>query len=223
MNYEFDFENPDADAYDRRSTNGATGGRAGGLTHQPVGSFGIDRPAPEPIYATVTRKLNPNFVLGGVLAVGGMWVLSGLVTSLGQANPNNQMLEASSIQAEAYKVMIESQSKAMQAVANQRPACIALVCNTAEPSQPQPIYEPPAQTIQQAPMVEKEGYSPLPAATPTPIAAVPTDATTVAFWAHHMSDRPYIDEWHRYCSTNWDFQPECQALRLALTNQFANQ
>ncbi len=231
MSYQFDFENPDAASYDRRSGNGASGGVAGGLTHTPVGSFGMDRPAPEPVHTVVLRKVNPNFMFGGLIAVGGMGVLTLLVTSLGQANPNNQMLETSNLQAEAFKTMIESQSQAMQAVANQRPACIALVCNTSEPRQSEPQYEAPVQSVQQMPTGEGEGYSespspvpssPSPSATPTPL-AVPTDATTVSFWLHHMNDQAYIDRWHQHCAANWDTQPECQALRVALINQFANQ
>lgn len=190
------------------SGSGASGGIVSG------GSFGEMAPYSEvPTLLTYATRINPNLVIIGGLVVGGFFALQGLIQGLGKANPNNAMLETQKVQAEAYKSMVTATSESLKTVANQRPACIAIVCNFPEAPQlaqpaPQPpdypdYYEPPDQPP-----------SGIPIATFEP----PTNPASAEFWRYQRSqnNHAYINSWIHYCNSVVWQASECIALSSAL-------
>lgn len=194
----------------------------GGLVHG--GSFGEDALAAPTAMMLYLRQINPNLVIIGGLAIGGIFALNGLISGLGKANPNNSMLETQKIQAEAYKSMVTATSDSLKTVANQRPGCVAIVCVYPDGNQPKPQAQPEQQPYApQYPPQYPEYYQP-PAQSPTvPIAnlasaLVPTNPATVEFWRyqHYQNNQAYISDWMGYCNgVAWQAS-ECIALSSAL-------
>ena len=100
------------------------------------GSFGEDALSHSRT-TTYLQQINPNLVVTGSFALGGLFILTLLIAGLGKANPNNQMLQAQQVTAQANGTALTATTDALKTVANQRPSCIAIVCNfpDAQPAQ----------------------------------------------------------------------------------------
>lgn len=156
-------------------------------------------------------KINPNLLIAGAIAIGGLFTISSVINSLGKANPNNAMLETQRIQAETNEQIVTATVDSLKAVVQQRPSCIAIVCNVPEQAATttQPSQQPP------------DLYQPVPATISfqQQTAAIPTDGTTVEYWDYYeQRDHQLITQWITHCRiSNWSSQ-ECTALSTALNN-----
>jgi hypothetical protein len=188
------------------------------------GSFGEMAPYSEtPTLLTYATRINPNLVIIGGLAIGGIFAFNGLILGLGKANPNNSMLETQKIQAEAYKSMVTATTDSLKTVANQRPGCVALVCIYPDANQQEQPQAQPAQPSPQYPDYPEYYEPPAQSPSSTPIAnlastLVPTNPSTVEFWRYqrYQNNQTYINDWINYCnSVAWQAS-ECIALNSAL-------
>jgi hypothetical protein len=202
-----------------------------GLNDEPsggrlaVGDFGSSNMQLHPGEMTTlqyVQKINPNFAIGGVLAVLGIGVMSFLVGSLGTANPNAQLLAAQTTQAESNKALMQAQSEALKAVANQRPACIALFCSTSEAPDAQayqaPTYQQPPDVAQyQSPQYQSPQPPDVDRAQPQPYqeAISPPAEPVQSPWVEWVKDPVFRQQWVDYCSPNWDIEARCQELRAS--------
>jgi hypothetical protein len=230
---QIDLDDPnDAYAADR-ATGGVTIGTplANLTTGNPFGEDALAPPATLPLYL---QQINPNLVVCGGFVLAGIFALNLLVAGLGNANPNNQMLQSQQVTAEANGTALTATTDALKTVANQRPSCIAIlgVCNapdqTSEPVQQTPAELPPLypdfypdQYLDQSP--DQFPNHSLPAQSATLTVTVPTNASTPDFWRYQWQQDPaYVYEWIRYCqsqgspySPGWQ-SPECRALSSLL-------
>lgn len=195
----------------------AASGAAGGIVSG--GSFGEDALAPSAATLLYLRQINPNLLVVGGFVVGGILALNALVVGLGRANPNNQMLETRQIEAEANKVTVTATTDALKAAVNQRPACIAIVCNFPAPAQS--LAPLPAQPVLPQPLPpESPGYYQAVAASAT---TVQIDATMPEFWRYQQQQHPdWVEQQITACRAQGGFDagwqsPQCQALSQALS------
>ena len=170
------------------------------------GSFGEDALSKPATTTQYLQRINPNLVITGGFALGGLFALSLLIAGLGKANPNNQMLQAQQVTAEANGTALTATTDALKTVANQRPSCIAIVCNF-------PATEP-AQATQPPPIEQYPDYYQQP--TQTIAATVPNGPTSPDWWRQQrQTDPAYVQGWVNFCpSVRW-MSGECQAISQA--------
>jgi hypothetical protein len=175
------------------------------------GGFGEDALSKPATATQYLQKINPNLVITGVFALGGLFALSMLIAALGKANPNSQMLQAQQVTAQANGTALTATTDALKTVANQRPSCIAIVCNFPDAK--------PAQEVQQ-PVEQYPDYYQQP---PQTIAAtVPTDPRQPDYWRFWLQqDHNYVDRYVAYCRSQGGYgiglqTPACQALSQTL-------
>jgi hypothetical protein len=207
--------NDSDNSYDANSPL-ATGGLATG------GSFGEDALAAPSTTMLYLRQINPNLVVGGALLLGAIALLSLLVAGLGKANPNNQMLQAQTATAQANSTALTATTDALKTVANQRPSCIAIVCNfpdaqSAQAAQP-PVEPHPDYDQASTGSGFNNQLSPTAASQPAqPItAAVPNDPTLPDWWRQQWQTDPnYVQQWINFCpAVRWE-SDECRAISQA--------
>lgn len=213
------------DANDAYAPDRPTGGVAIGTplasltTGNPFGEDALAPPATLPLYL---QQINPNLVLCGSFMLAGIFGLNLLVTGLGKANPNNQMIQSQQATAVANGVALTATTDALKTVAKQRPSCVAIlgICNAPEP-EPEPYPRLPAAPYPDYP--EQYLDDPSGPQVVTLAATVPTDAQTPDFWRYQWQQDPaYVREWITYCQTEGGaFAPgwqssECRALSFML-------
>ncbi len=217
------------DANDAYAADRANGARTLGTpvadltTGNLFGESALVPPATLPLYL---QQINPNLVICGGFMLAGIFALNLLVSGLGNANPNNQMLQSQQVTAEANGAALTATTDALKTVANQRPSCIILgICNAPDPPS-EPVQSPtPAEPSPIYPDYYPDQYPDFqpPAQPATLTATVPTDASTPDFWRYQWQQDPaYVYEWISYCqsqgspySPGWQ-SPECRALSTLL-------
>ena len=176
------------------------------------GSFGEDALSKPATTTQYLQRINPNLVITSVFALGGLVILTLLVAGLGKANPNNQMLQAQQVTAQANGTALTATTDALKTVVSQRPSCIAIVCNFPDAQ--------PAQATQPPPIEQYPDYYQQP--TQTIAATVPTDLKQPDYWQFWLQQDPnYIDRYADYCRAQGGYgigwqTPECQALSQTL-------
>ena len=81
------------------------------------GSFGEDALSKPATATQYLQRINPNLVITGGFTLGGLVILTLLVAGLGKANPNNQMLQAQQVTAQANGTALTATTDALTIVA----------------------------------------------------------------------------------------------------------
>ncbi len=206
---------------------------AGGLA--TGGSFGEDALSTPAAATQYLQRINPNVIVIGGFVIGGVFALNTLVAGLGQANPNNQMLQANQVTAEANGTALTATTEALKTVANQRPSCIAIVCNfpRTAPDEGFPPELLPAETVDRQQQQQTQDYATQQQHQPNsaggsfprqgltqPIAATALNVTdTPDYWRQQWQQHPdYVQQYIAYCqqqSIGWK-SSDCQALYWTL-------
>ena len=170
------------------------------------GGFGEDALSKPATATQYLQRINPNLVITGGFALGGLFALSMLIAALAKANPNSQMLQAQQATAQANGVALTATTDALKTVANQRPSCIAIVCNFPEAQPPQ---APQQQPVEQYPDYYQQPVQ-------TIAATVPNGPTSPDWWRQQwQSDPAYVQGWVNFCpAVRWQ-SGECRAISQA--------
>lgn len=213
-----DLEDNDIYASDRPTGAIVSGGSFG------ENSLASTAASPTAVTLEYLSRVNPNLLALGGLVLGGIFIFKLLVSGLGQANPNNQLLEVRKIEAQTNQQTLAATTDALKTVANQRPSCISLICimpeekPQAQPAPQEPQEVQPPYPIQPYPQPEYPEYYEVQAAAAIPIGNARSPKSP-DFWHFQWQQNPnYVRQWQSDCHRqNWN-SPECQALFHAMNN-----